>query len=132
VSFSTELACPRHVRFLLDSDQTADVPDRQLRAKCGNSSFFDHLGSQRNHARLDYVGLRFYSDVGFCCRWMHSSVDLNKENSVLMEYLRYSCISNSVSALFRPFRRQLSKCHWTKAEQNSHQLLARRKMKWLA
>jgi hypothetical protein len=31
-SFSTELDCPHHVRFPPDSDQTADVPDRQLRA----------------------------------------------------------------------------------------------------
>jgi hypothetical protein len=93
----------RHFRFTLTNghQQTGPVgPFRAnfshfaapqkltLCAECGNSSFFDHLGSQRNHARLDYVGLRFYSDVGFCCRWLRSSVDLNKENSVLMEYLR--------------------------------------------
>ena len=31
-SISTELGCPRHVRFTPDSDQTADIPDGQLRA----------------------------------------------------------------------------------------------------
>jgi hypothetical protein len=34
-SFAPQRRCPRHVRLSPDSDQTADVPDRQLRAKSG-------------------------------------------------------------------------------------------------
>jgi hypothetical protein len=32
-SSSTKLGCSRHVRVTLDSDRTADIPHRQLRAK---------------------------------------------------------------------------------------------------
>jgi hypothetical protein len=35
-------------------------------------------------------------------------------------------------AVSRQFRRQVSKCRWMTTEQNSHQLLPPRKMKWLA
>jgi len=42
-AISAELGCPRHVRFTPSSDQTADMPDRQLRATSGhiNRSHFE-------------------------------------------------------------------------------------------
>jgi hypothetical protein len=46
-SFSTELSCPRHVRVTPDSDQTADIPDRQLRAKAGSGRTHSITSSAR-------------------------------------------------------------------------------------
>jgi hypothetical protein len=40
-TISTELGCPRHVRFTPCSDQTTDMPDRQLRAKIGHRRHLD-------------------------------------------------------------------------------------------
>jgi hypothetical protein len=37
-SISTELGLPRHVRFTLDSDRIADIPERQFRANNGSWS----------------------------------------------------------------------------------------------
>jgi hypothetical protein len=37
-SFSTELGCPRHVRFPPDRDRGADIPVRQLRANSRHSA----------------------------------------------------------------------------------------------
>jgi hypothetical protein len=42
-SFSTELGCPRHVRFTPIRDRIADVPDRQLRARSGSRRSLNHL-----------------------------------------------------------------------------------------
>jgi hypothetical protein len=42
-SITTEIGCPRDFRFPLESDHIADIPDRQLRAKCGHSRILKHI-----------------------------------------------------------------------------------------
>jgi hypothetical protein len=45
-SFSTELGCPRHVRFTPDSDRTADIVGGPFRARLGHG---DTTRSPRRH-----------------------------------------------------------------------------------
>jgi hypothetical protein len=46
-SFSTELGCPRHVRFTPDSDRTADVVGGPLRARLGHGDNYSITSSAR-------------------------------------------------------------------------------------
>ena len=53
------MRCPRHVCFALDSDRTADIQDRQLRANFGlmhrsNCVLFDHLVGERQQTGRNF------------------------------------------------------------------------------
>jgi hypothetical protein len=84
VSFSTELGCPRHVRFTPDGDQTADIAGGLVRAQQQThavqqvTSLFDHFvgtGKQRcwNAEAECFGGLEFDDQLDFG-RLLHRKV----------------------------------------------------------